>query len=166
MSKLLDLLQRSVIFSIFAVLVVCVSWQVITRYVLGVPSTTTDEVARFLFIWLALIGGAYTYGQGRHLAIDILPQSLTGVPHRIVMVLITLLIAGFAGAVLVWGGWDLVARTLAQGQISPTLRLPMGYVYMALPVSGVMILAYAVRDILSQIRDTPVDRDTPDMPVE
>ena len=73
-----DMLLKTVITTIFVVLVACVSWQVISRYVLGTPSTVTDELARFLFMWLALIGGAYTLGLRRHLAIDLLTQQLSG----------------------------------------------------------------------------------------
>lgn len=166
MRRLLDVAQATVIFTIFVVLVVCVTWQVVTRYVLGVPSTVTDEIARFLFIWLALFGGAYTYGKGRHLAIDMLPMLLTGRARAAVEICITLLVGGFAAAVLVWGGYDLVARTLERGQISPSLRLPMGYVYMALPVSGLIILGYALANIVSILRGHTPAHDDPMTPVE
>ena len=78
MKRSVDRSLQFVIVTIFVILVVCVTWQVITRYGLGVPSIVTDELARFLFMWLALIGGAYTYGMRRHLAIDLLTQNLTG----------------------------------------------------------------------------------------
>ncbi|MGZ3218149.1 TRAP transporter small permease [Paracoccus sp. T5] len=147
MRRLADGLLRSGIIIVFAVLLVCVSWQVISRYALGTPSTLTDELARFLFMWLALVGGAYTYGQGRHLAIDLLPTSLSGRRRQVNEVLITLLIAGFAAVVMVWGGLQLVQRTLASGQISPSLQVPMGWVYGAVPLSGLIIIAYAVANI-------------------
>ena len=76
MKSAIDSLLRWVIIAIFTVLVACVTWQVLSRYVLGTPSTLTDEIARFLFMWLALIGGAYTFGARRHLAIDLLTDLL------------------------------------------------------------------------------------------
>jgi len=142
-----DNLLRAGIMAVFLVLLVCVVWQVVSRYVLGTPSTTTDELARFLFMWLALTGGAYTYGQGRHLAIDLLPLSLNGRPRLLVEALITLLIAAFAGLVMVWGGGQLMLKTLASGQISPALQVPMGWVYGAVPASGLIILAYAAGNL-------------------
>ncbi|MDB6178679.1 TRAP transporter small permease [Paracoccus sp. Z330] len=148
MRRAADSLLRFGIIAVFLVLLVCVTWQVISRYMLGTPSTTTDELARFLFMWLALVGGAYTYGQGRHLAIDLLPQSMTGPKRRMIEALITLLIALFATMIMVWGGGQLMQRTLASGQISPALQLPMGWVYGAIPLSGLIILAYAIGNLI------------------
>ncbi|MBU2956042.1 TRAP transporter small permease [Paracoccus sp. 1_MG-2023] len=148
MRRVADLVLRSGIILAFAVLLACVSWQVISRYVLGTPSTVTDELARFIFMWLALVGGAFTYGQGRHLAIDFLPMSVKGRKRQATEAAITLLIAAFALIVMVWGGSQLVLKTLASGQISPSLRVPMGWVYGAVPVAGAIITAYAGGNLL------------------
>lgn len=139
-----DMILRLVITSAFAVLVACVVWQVFSRYVLGSPSTVTDEMARFLFIWVALLGGAYTLGQRRHLAIDLLPVITKGATRYLVNFSIILAIAVFAALVMVYGGLDLVGRTLQTGQVSPALRLPMGYVYIAIPFAGFGILYYCL----------------------
>jgi TRAP-type C4-dicarboxylate transport system permease small subunit len=138
------MLLRLVITIAFAVLVACVVWQVFSRYVLQSPSTVTDEMARFLFIWVALLGGAYTFGQRRHLAIDLLPVITTGVLRLLVNCGIIAAIAVFAGVVMVYGGLDLVNRTLETQQVSPALRLPMGLVYVAIPFSGGCILYYCL----------------------
>lgn len=151
MRRIADAMLRFGIIAVFLVLLICVTWQVVSRYLLGTPSTITDELARFLFMWLALVGGAYTYGQGRHLAIDLLPQSLSGRKRLMIEALITLLIGLFAALIMVWGGGQLMQRTLASGQISPALQLPMGWVYGAIPLSGLIIMAYAAGN-LAQIR--------------
>ena len=146
-----DMILRLVITIAFAALVVCVIWQVVSRYVLESPSTVTDEMARFLFIWVALLGGAYTLGQRRHLAIDLLPVIATGSLRTLVNLAIVAAIALFAGLIMVYGGLDLVGRTLETGQVSPALRLPMGLVYVAIPFSGLCMLFYCltfVADIL------------------
>ncbi|WP_297839417.1 TRAP transporter small permease [uncultured Roseibium sp.] len=139
-----DMVLRLVITIAFAVLVACVVWQVVSRYVLQSPSTVTDEMARFLFIWVALLGGAYTFGQRRHLAIDLLPVITTGILRLLVNFGIIAAIALFAGVVMVYGGLDLVSRTLETQQVSPALRLPMGLVYIAIPFSGLCILYYCL----------------------
>jgi TRAP-type C4-dicarboxylate transport system permease small subunit len=128
--------------AVFAVLVACVVWQVVSRYILGAPSTLTDETARFLFMWIGLIGAAYTLGQRKHLAIDVLLQMSSPKVARMLALLVTALIAAFAAAVMVKGGIDLMQKTLSTGQVSPSLRLPMGYVYGAIPLSGIMMLLY------------------------
>ncbi|WP_170327683.1 TRAP transporter small permease [Ruegeria arenilitoris] len=144
MTAAVDTVLRLIIVIAFAVLVTCVIWQVFSRYVLGTPSTVTDEMARFLFIWVALLGGAYTLGQRRHLAIDLLPTITHGVPRLVVNAAIIGAIALFACVVMLYGGWNLVSRTLETGQVSPALRLPMGVVYIAIPASGLAILFYCL----------------------
>ncbi|SFE23236.1 TRAP transporter small permease [Roseivivax sediminis] len=142
MKSAVDVSLRVIIIAIFATLVVCVSWQVVSRYVFGTPSVLTDEIARFLFMWLALIGGAYTFGARRHLAIDLLTDSLKGRAKLASEASILTVVAVFAAIVMVWGGSTLVARTLASGQVTPALRISMGWVYGAIPFSGAVIVYY------------------------
>ncbi|MDW2244928.1 TRAP transporter small permease, partial [Vibrio sp. 1287] len=81
MNKLVTYINRGLAaftVSLSTFLVFCVVWQVLSRYVLGKPSTVTDELARYLFMWVALIGAAYTTGLKRHLAIDLLTMKLKG----------------------------------------------------------------------------------------
>ncbi len=81
MNKLVTYINRGLAaftISLSTFLVFCVVWQVLSRYVLGKPSTVTDELARYLFMWVALIGAAYTTGLKRHLAIDLLTMKLDG----------------------------------------------------------------------------------------
>lgn len=143
---------RVIVVTAFAILVACVIWQVFSRYVLGTPSTVTDEMARFLFIWVALLGGAFTLGQRRHLAIDLLPTVTHGTPRLVVNAAIIAAIALFATVVMIYGGGSLVSRTLQTGQVSPALRLPMGLVYIAIPVSGLAILFYCMGFVVDLFR--------------
>lgn len=155
----IDRVLGMLIAAVFAVLVACVVWQVVSRYVLGTPSTVTDEMARFLFMWVGLVGAAYTLGQRRHLAIDVLPLMLSGRNAQLLAALVMLLIAGFAAIVMVYGGYQLVEKTLATGQLSPALRIPMGYVYGAIPFSGAMIVFYCSFFLVGLARG-----ETPDTP--
>lgn len=140
----IDTLLRAIIIVIFSVLVICVCWQVISRYALGTPSVLTDEIARFLFMWLALIGGAYTFGARRHLAIDLFTMTLRGRVRLLVEGLILVIVLSFAVIVMLWGGGQLVARTFVSGQVTPALRLPMGWIYIAIPAAGAIISYYAL----------------------
>ncbi|WP_417839946.1 TRAP transporter small permease [Tritonibacter scottomollicae] len=149
------MLLKAVITTIFVVLVACVSWQVISRYVLGTPSTVTDELARFLFMWLALIGGAYTLGLRRHLAIDLLTQQLSGRARTVSEAFVLFAIAGFAAFVMIRGGSQLVLKTMASGQVTPALQLPMGLVYGAIPFAGAIILFYCAIFAFELWRDGP-----------
>ncbi|NHB93415.1 TRAP transporter small permease [Photorhabdus cinerea] len=156
MKNLVDCINKGLAFFTICLstfLVFCVTWQVVSRYVLGTPSTVTDEFARYLFMWVAMIGAAYTTGQHRHLAIDLLAMKLKGVGKNIVGLVIQTLIALFASVVLVYGGSVLAISTLETGQITPALGLQMGYVYLCLPISGVLIIFYALVDSVALIQN-------------
>ncbi|SON52352.1 TRAP transporter small permease [Vibrio tapetis] len=130
--------------SLSSFLVLCVIWQVVSRYVIGKPSTVTDELARYLFMWVALVGAAYTTGVKRHLAIDLLTMKLTGKRKLVNEIIIQVAITAFASIVLVYGGTSLAMKTLATGQVTPALGLEMGYVYLCLPISGLLMIFYSV----------------------
>ena len=130
--------------AVMVALVVCVVWQVFSRYVLNQPSTLTDELARFLMIWVGLLGAAYTVGAQRHLAIDLLAMTLKPRKQALLSLLINLLIFLFSATVVVTGGLKLIAKTLATAQVSAAMQIPMGYVYLILPLSGLIMMFYAL----------------------
>jgi TRAP-type C4-dicarboxylate transport system permease small subunit len=133
---------------LMSVAVANVLWQVFTRFVLGDPSSFTDELARYLLIWIGLLGASYAAGKQMHLAIDLLPANLTGRPRFYVGVLIEACMFLFALSVLVIGGTRLVVLTLTLGQTSAALHVPLGYIYLALPLSGLLMMFYSVRAAL------------------
>ena len=139
--------------SLLTFLVFCVVWQVISRYVIGKPSTVTDELARYLFMWVALIGASYTTGLKRHLAIDLLTMKLTGTRKIINEIIIQIAIAGFACVVLVYGGAQLAAKTLSTGQVTPALGIQMGYIYFCLPLSGALMIFYSAAYTYERVQE-------------
>jgi|GEM_PF-27249 len=133
--------------------VVNVLWQVATRFLLGDPSAFTDELARYFLIWIGLLGGAYASGKQLHLAIDLLPMRLAGRPAGAVL---TIAIKGvvflFALFVLVLGGGRLVYIVTVLGQTSAALGVPLGVVYLVLPLSGALIMYYTATFIYEHVR--------------
>ncbi len=154
MKALLNLVNQiltRLIIVISSLLVICVVWQVLSRYVLASPSTATDELARFLFMWVGLLAAAYGVNVKSHLAIDLLTMNLTGKRKAVSELIIEVAIALFAAVAMVYGGIGLVAKTLETGQISPAMGLEMGYIYLCLPISGVLILFYSIVNIWEQL---------------
>ena len=125
-------------------LVGAVLWQVVSRYVFTSPSSWTEELARFLLIWIALLGGVYAFRTGMHLGLDILPKKLSGRPGRILKIFSLLMVLLFSVTVLVAGGANLVILTWELRQYSAVLGLPMALVYTVIPVSGALISIYAL----------------------
>ncbi len=129
-------------------MVINVLWQVISRYFLGTPSSFTDELARYLMIWLGILGAAYVSGQNLHVAIDVLPSRLSTKTQVKLKLIVSVLILLFCLFAMVIGGSRLVYITYALDQYSPALQVPMALVYLVIPISGVLIIYYKVSDII------------------
>lgn len=130
-----------------ALLVLDVVWQVFTRYILELPSTITDEVARFLLIWVSLLGAAYFSGQNMHISIDLLANYLSSSNRQKLKIFIKASIICFVLCVFVIGGGVLMYYTYIFRQITPTLQIPIAYVYSIGPLSGLLIIYYKLSDI-------------------
>ena len=122
-------LLAGMVAGLFFLLLICVLWQVLSRYVLAAPSTFTDEVARLLFIWSGLLGAAYAAGQKQHLRIDLLPASLADPARKRLLIVIELCSAAFALLILVGGGSLLLIKVVSTGQLTPVLGVSMAFGY-------------------------------------
>ena len=134
---------------LMSVLVLDVLWQVFSRYLLDSPSSFTDELAGFLLIWVGVLGAAYVAGRKEHLAIDILIQRSPPARQRFLLYLIHSLIFLFALSVMVTGGFILVYSRFVLQVKSAALQLPLGFVYIVLPISGSIIMFYEVFHMLN-----------------
>jgi len=137
---------------VVATLVIDVLWQVFTRFILKRPSSWTEELATFLLIWVALLGAAVALGRGAHLGIDYFVAKLPERTRLKSEVFVFACMAAFSLLVMVAGGTDLVLTTFNLHQISPALHLDMGYVYLAVPISGAFLLLYSVIGLIERVR--------------
>jgi len=143
-TEILDTILKNALIVLMAALVTAVSWQVISRYVFASPSSWTEEVARFLLIWIGVLGASYAFRTGVHLGLDVLPKKLTGTPATILKMFTVLVVMIFSVLVLMVGGANLVMLTWELKQYSAVLGLPIAFVYSVIPISGVLISFYAI----------------------
>lgn len=147
----IDKLLAGILVCIMGIMVVNVLWQVFSRYVLGIPSSFTDELARYLMIWIGILGAAYVSGRNMHVAIDVLPSRSNDATQKRLGYVVRVLIILFALFALVIGGSRLVYITYVLDQSSPALQLPLALVYTVIPVSGLLVIFYKVSDILKKV---------------
>ncbi len=150
--KRVDKLLELALLLLMGANVLNVLWQVFTRFVLQNPSSYTEELARYLLIWVGLLGASYAAGKKMHLAIDVVLQGLRNKAKVWVEIVIQVFIFLFSLFVMVVGGIRLVSITLTLAQTSAALQIKLGYVYLVLPLSGIMIMFYATVFILERIR--------------
>ncbi|MFC1619667.1 TRAP transporter small permease [Candidatus Neomarinimicrobiota bacterium] len=133
---------------LMAASVINVLWQVFTRFILQDPSSYTEELARFLLIWIGLLGASYASGKGMHLAIDYFAHKFSLAMQKTIGLIIQFMVSLFAMSIMVIGGIRLVYITLVLDQTSAALQIKLGYVYLVLPLSGIIIIFYAVAAFL------------------
>lgn len=147
----------SILVFFMGLMVLTVVWQVFTRFVINDPSVFTDELSRYLLIWIGILGGAYTYSVKRHLALEILASNLNDKHKQIQTIIVNILVIIFTYTALVYGGSQYAFSTLAHHQVSPGLmigdhHLLVGYVYMIIPISGVLIIFYGLLDTFESFK--------------
>ena len=150
MQKLKQTIDKGIewiLITIMTILTLVVLWQVFTRFVLNDPSSWTEELAKYLLVWVSILGAAYVTGQRAHIAIDIVLQRSSPTRKKRLLLLIDIIVFLFALVVLVIGGINLVQITLPQ--ISSALQIPLGYVYSIIPISGLIIMMYKLAEFFS-----------------
>lgn len=135
---------------LFTVLVLVVVWQVFTRQVLGAPSPWTTVTAQYMFVWLSLFAATLVFGERGHIAVDVLAQRAPGISRRVLVVAVQASTLAFAALGMVWGG--LRGVSMSWEQVIPGFPFTVGHMYLALPVSGLMIAFLALEDLLLAVR--------------
>lgn len=124
-----------------------VLWQVFSRFVLNNSSSFTEELSRYHLIWISLLGAAYITGQRLNLAIDLISDKLSNKHRKVNAIVINVFVGIFAFVVMFIGGANLVKMSFELNQVSSSMPLKIGYVYMVLPLSGILIVIYTLVDI-------------------
>jgi TRAP-type C4-dicarboxylate transport system permease small subunit len=151
--KVLDYSLELLVMVVVAVLVADVLWQVFTRFILKNPSTWTEELAVFMLIWVSLLGAAVALSRGAHLGIDYFVGKLPIRTRLFTEIFVFLCIAAFSFCVMILGGIDLVTSTLQLNQMSPALGVKVGYVYLAVPISGFFLVLYSVIALVERLAE-------------
>lgn len=128
--------ERGVAVALLAVTVTLVILQVFFRYVLNSSLSWSEEAARYLFIWAAVLGFSSSVEARRLFRFDMVAQRLPPAGAAVCVALYAIATVAFLWALIVSGG-ALVAGTTSQ--TSPAIRLPMALPYAALPVGGLLI---------------------------
>ncbi len=153
MKKLLDgyyRLLQIVLTLLMGLLVVPVTMQILSRYTGLIPRFIwTEEIARFCFIWIILIGAMIAVRDGSHFAVDLLPHPKTKRGDAIGRIFVDFTMFLVALIFIVWG-WPLVKFGLLQ--TSEIAELPMVTIYIAWPLAGVTWILFLGEKLADNIK--------------
>jgi TRAP-type C4-dicarboxylate transport system permease small subunit len=144
--RLVELVSAGLMVAITGV----VAFQVLTRYVLRHPADWPEEAARYLFVWVALLGAALGVDRGAHFSLDLLTSRLPARVARRLAAGLDLLCAAFA-VLLAWHGAGLAWRV--REQPSAALEIPMTWPYAAIPVAAALMAWSLARSALRRWRE-------------
>ena len=154
----IDFILKWAVIIIMAAMTINVLWQVMSRFILSEPSSFTEELARYMLVWLGILGASYVAGQKMHLAVDLLATKLSLKYKSILEILIQFFVFVFALFVMVIGGIRLVSITLTLNQISAALQIKLGFVYIVLPISGLIMMFYSCYYIIEELNKLKIHR--------
>ena len=149
MSRIRDYLNRG-LYALaggsFVLMTLLTCWQVFTRYILGRPSSWSEELVSYLFAWMALFGASLVVGERGHMNIPLLVEKSTPNVRKGLSILAEMIAALFAGIILVFGGVQIT--DLAMAQMTSALGVPVGLFYIVLPLSGILNIVYCILNIV------------------
>ena len=135
--KVLDTVMRFLMALAMLTLLVFGTWQIFTRWVLGNPSTFTDELLRYVLIIAGFIGSAYCFYRDEHLALTLITDKAKGTFKLCLDIFIEICILFFVIYVFIFGGFKL-ANTATN--VSSVMHIPMKSLYMVEPICGILIV--------------------------
>jgi TRAP-type C4-dicarboxylate transport system permease small subunit len=157
--RLLGRLESVLLAAMVAAITAVTFAQVLTRYVFADPIIWSEEVARYLFVWITLIGAAAGVRVHAHFGLDLLRRYAPPLLRTALGALTMLIVAGFLALLLYTG---ILESRQAALQISPALQVRMHWAYLALPVGAALalwhVLAHWVR---SGLGAHPLDKAEP-----
>jgi TRAP-type C4-dicarboxylate transport system permease small subunit len=151
LGKGLTYLDRGVvglIVAFFSLLVIVGGLQVGSRYIFGIPLVWSEELQKFLHIWIVFLAIPLTYSKSKHIQVDTILLMLHGLPRKILETAFDVLWLGLGLAFVVFT-WQIMA--VAKFQTSPALGLSMDEVYSGILIGGVYLIICSIRQIVLRI---------------
>ncbi len=134
-------------------IVLIISWQVLTRVILKVTPSWSEEISMILVVWFGMLGAGLGVRDKSHLAVEFLVRIMPDGLKQFFFRLSYALICCFS-IVMVVAGFRLYSFVMAHGEINPATGIPVGYTYFAIPVAGIFIFLHSLRHIIDLMAGT------------
>jgi TRAP-type C4-dicarboxylate transport system permease small subunit len=138
-----------VLCGLIATMATIIMGQVVARYIFEAPLSWSEELARFLLMWLSMLSAAYAFKLKAHFALIFVVQNVPVKLRRLLQLLVFLAASGFLGLFVVM---SVIFVRGVEGHIAPALRIPMEIPYSASIVGGLLMLYYVVKGFWHEVR--------------
>lgn len=141
----------------FLAMVILTCWQVITRYLLNNPSTWSEELVGYLFAWMSLLGASLVTCERGHMNIPVIVELFDKQIQKGLNCLGELTAFLFSAVILVFGGVQITS--LAMGQMTSSLGVPIGIFYIVLPLCGALNMIYTMLNMANILQDKTKEKE-------
>ena len=140
LKKIWNNLEEYMVITLLTLMVILIFSQVVMRYVFQNSLAWSEELSRYLFVWLVWIGASYAAKESRHLKIEAFINLFSGKTKQKIRFLALIIFFAFS-VYFAWQGSILIIKLFIAGGVSPAMRIPMYYAYASVPVgSGLMAI--------------------------
>lgn len=151
LKNILDKITSAASVIIFIAMVLMVTYQVVARHIFASPSSVTEVLTRYAFVWLILISATYIFGQREHICISVVKDKLPAGAKKFVNILIECITIIFAALVMVYGGF--IISNMNMLQFDSILGIPTGAIYSIIPICGIIIVFYSIYNIYLEVKN-------------
>lgn len=146
----INALVEQSLFGLGVLMIVIVAAQVFFRYLLNHSLFWSEELARYILVWLTFLGASVAYRRGVHPSIDLFSYRLGFRGARAMRIVVHLIAMVFLSVLVIYGAQFAFFVRL---QISPALQIPKWTVMLVLPISGLLMLLHAAAAIAADLRE-------------
>lgn len=125
--------------------------QVVFRFIIKSSLPWSEEMSRYLLVWTAYLGGAYGARRGAHIGVEAFTMLLPKKAQKVINIFI-IIVSIILCAVIFKYGLGIVQTQLSGGQLSPAMRIPMGYMYAAIPIGMIFFIIRFVQELIFQLK--------------
>lgn len=148
--RFIDNVLKAITVVLMAALCLVVIWQVITRFLLNNPSVWSEEISRYLLIWITFLGGSMGLTTGAHMGLVVVIEKIKSEKIRLVLHIFAYIVCALIGYIFIRYGYIYTLSGMKRTMLC--CSVPVGYVYMVMPFSGVVIVINSVEMIVKGIR--------------
>ena len=154
--KILDKCIAGILGVLVGIISLVVLWQVFTRFILRNPSAWSEEISRYLLIWISFIGGALGLSNGTHMGLVLVTDRIKNPVLKTIVHILAYIVCGAVGFVFVKYGYIYAESGMTRTMMC--CNMPMGYVYMIVPVCGVIIIINCIATVFEDVEAIRAER--------
>lgn len=151
LKNVLDKILSTVCVIIFIAMVLLTTYQVMVRYIFKSPSSISETLTRYLFVWLIILSATYVFGQRDHICITALKSTFSKEGQKIASIFSECVIIIFSVLIMIYGGGVITKMNMLQ--YDSILNIPVGMIYSVIPICGVLIIFYSIINIIKYTKE-------------